>query len=354
MATKKYLVKLIPHDKFFFGSEKTFGENNEANYFVISNYFPQQTGVLGLIRHQLLLQCDDKTIFEDNKIVEKSKADELIGKKSFTIGDGFDFKTIKSLSPIFICDCNIKNTNEVFYFPANKEYHRHEKLNDTCEKETVNEFLQIELNPHPLLKGYDAKFGLPNLLMNKKRELLRYKDVFAEHKQVGIRKQYKGGTDEKAYYVQTFYKFINNFSFAFIVELDSSAKFSSRDIVIFGGEQQAFKMEVTDFSGEFKELIPDYEKSKNSDKVVLVSDAYVTDDIMSECYFAITDTVDFRFLVTSTSTKNYYTGSTKHKTKYNLYKKGSVFYGDTGKIEEKLKNEQFEKIGYNNYKVIKK
>lgn len=351
MATQKYLVKLTPHDKFFFGGERTFGENNQANYFVVSNYFPQQTGILGLIRHQLLLQCDDETIFKDNKIVNATNAGKLIGPHSFTIGNGFDFKAIESISPVFICDSNTTDKNEAFYFPANKEYQWYEKLNDACEKETVNKFLQIELKPHPLLKGYDAKFDLPDLLMNKSGKRIRYTDVFIKHQQVGIRKQYEGGTDEKAYYIQTFFKLNKNYSFAFVVELDESTKFSSRDIVVFGGEQQAFKMEVNPFNGKFKELIPNYEKSDNSDKVVLVSDAYVKDDIMSVCDFAITETVDFRFLVTSNDTKNYYSKPTK-SYKYNLYKKGSVFYGDTGKIVNKLVKELFEKIGYNKYKII--
>lgn len=353
MATKKYLVKLTPHDKFFFGGERTFGENNQANYFVVSNYFPQQTGILGLIRYQLLLQCDDKNIFKDNKIVDVSKATELIGEKSFTIDDGFDFKMIKSLSPVFIYDSAAKNTNEALYLPANKEYQWYEKPNDRCEKVTVKKFLQIELKPHPLLKGYDAKFGLPDLLMNKKGELIQYEDVFKKHKQVGIRKKYEGGTDEKAYYIQTFFKLIKDFSFAFIVELDDRARFSSQDVVLFGGEQQAFKMEVDVFSGKFEDLIPDFEKSDNFGKVVLVSDAYVTGNIMDACDFAITETVDFKFLVTDNSTKNYYSEPTR-SDKYNLYKKGSVFYGEPEKIIEELENEQFKKIGYNIYKTIKK
>ena len=353
MATKKYLVKLTPHDKFFFGGERTFGENNQANYFVVSNYFPQQTGVLGLIRHQLLLQCGDETIFKDNKIVDKSKADDLIGEKSFSIGDGFDFKMVKSLSPVYICDSNVKNTNESFYLPANKEYHWHEKLNNECKEETVKKFLQIELNPYPLLKDYDAKFSLPDLLMNKNGEMVQYEDIFKEHKQVGIRKQYKGGTNEKAYYIQTFYKLINSFSFAFIVELDDRARFSSQDMVVFGGEQQAFKMDVSVFPDDFESLIPNYEKSDNSDKVVLVNDAYVTSDIMSVCDFAITETADFKFLVTDNSTENYYS-KPKKSDKYNLYKRGSVFYGDTAKIVKELENKQFQKIGYNTYKIIKK
>ena len=75
MTTKKYIVKLTPHDKFFFGGEKNFGQKEKkdddtsiTNYFVKSNYFPQQTGVLGFVRHQLLLQCNDEKIFKDNKI----------------------------------------------------------------------------------------------------------------------------------------------------------------------------------------------------------------------------------------------------------------------------------------------
>ena len=53
MGTIKYLVKLTPYDKFFFGGERTFGQKaddkdqtTETNYFVKSNYFPQQNPVI--------------------------------------------------------------------------------------------------------------------------------------------------------------------------------------------------------------------------------------------------------------------------------------------------------------------
>lgn len=353
MATKKYLVKLTPHDKFFFGGERTFGENNLANYFVVSNYFPQQTGVLGMVRHQLLLQCGNNTIFKDNKIVGKTKADSLIGAHSFKVDGGFNFGAIQLLSPVFLCDSNAGDTKDAYYFPANKEYQWHEKLNDDCKKKTVKKFLQIELSPRPLLKDYDPKFGLPDLFMNKNGELKKYEDIFKKQRQVGIRKKYEGGTDDKAYYIQFYYKLTKDFSFAFIVELNAVATFSSQDVVIFGGEQQAFKMEVSDFKGKFETLIPNFEKSNASDKVVLVSDAYVTGDIMKTCDFAITETVDFRFLVTDNSTKNYYSKPTKSE-KFNLYKKGSVFYGNTDKIIKKLDNDLFKKIGYNVFKIVKK
>ena len=122
MGNKKYIVKLTPHDKFFFGGEKSFGQKEDdkkqnTNYFVKSNYFPQQTGVLGFVRHQLLLQCNNDKIFKDNRIQDKSKADQLIGKQSFRINEAFEFGAIQCISPVFIC----KNKSN-YYFPANKEY----------------------------------------------------------------------------------------------------------------------------------------------------------------------------------------------------------------------------------------
>jgi CRISPR-associated protein Cmr3 len=58
----KYLIKLYPIDRYFFGSDVTFGADN-SNYFVRSVYFPQQTTLLGMLRYYLLLQnnmLDDK------------------------------------------------------------------------------------------------------------------------------------------------------------------------------------------------------------------------------------------------------------------------------------------------------
>ena len=44
-------------------------------------------------------------------------------------------------------------------------------------------------------------------MTNKQGELKKYSEVFVEHKQVGIRKNYEGATENEAYYIQFFYKF---------------------------------------------------------------------------------------------------------------------------------------------------
>ena len=364
MSTTKYIVKLYPHDKFFFGGENTFGFGHQADYLVKSNHFPQQTGVLGFVRHQLLLQSNNHNIFKDNKIQDADKAKALIGPRGFVVNNGkSDYGAIKKISPVFIAKEN------TFYFPANKEYQIYTKIEKDCSKKKVDVFLEVEKNKdNILLMEYNAKFPIPDLMVDKScNNRLFYDDIFIEHKQVGIRKNYEGGTDNDAYYVQTFYKFHKGFGFAFIVELEDivsfngtniKVNFDSMDIAIFGGEQQTFKMVVEKFNSDFDNIIPDYHPSENMNKIVLVSDAYVKEDITGISSFAITEVIDFRFITLDTDPNvNYYQKPAKSH-KFNLYKKGSVFYYENdqqrGDLLQALNIDNFRNIGYNYYKVITK
>lgn len=366
MGTIKYLVKLTPHEKFYFGGEQTFGEKSgkddttETNYLVKSNYFPQQTSILGLIRHQLLIQSDEN-VFKENKIQDSIEASKLIGESGFSDSAKFPLGKIHSISPVFLS----KNTGEsdaAFFFPANKEYQKYTKFNDSCTEVPVNLFLELVENAAGafILKDFDPKYPFDDFLINKANTKLKYDDVFIEKRQVGIHKNYDGSSDDDAYFIQSFYTFKKTdnhfFSFSFIVELDDSAKFETKQVVTFGGEQQLFKLEVIpNFKQVFEQLIPDYEATTDFDKVVLVSDAYVeNNEIFQKSAFAITETIDFRFIKTCVSkSANYYNKPEKSR-KVNLIKRGSVFYGDIKLISESLKNDTFNKIGYNIYKIINK
>lgn len=375
----KYLIKLTPHDKFFFGGETTFGEGN-VNYFVKSNYFPQQTSLLGLIRYQLMVQ-NRKGIFEKNKITNTTEAANLINHKSFEITDTeFSFGKIKELSPVFIA-----GNNEEFLFPANKEYQWVGKENDKgvtnfilrqFAKENGRSSIYTEKDFIPYLDGYIAKDGLPDILVNKDLSIKKYYDydgdkaknnnpengIFIEHKQVGIRKNYKGKTEDKAFYVQSFFKLKKGYSFAFILKLDDGIIFSTNELVNLGGEQSKFRMDVENFEREFEDILPQYEGSKESNKVVLVSDAYVSNKIFDDCDFAVTDTIDFRTIKSTVRTTKYSsmdrTGEKEDELsksgKYNFFKKGSVFYGeDISKIKKHFDIKvTLKKIGYNHYKEI--
>lgn len=385
MTYKRYLVKLTPHATFFFGGERSFGgvDGQQANYMVQSNYFPQQTGILGLIRHQLLLQngCIVGNGIDKSKKVEAGK---LIGEKSFRIGEGpLGFGLIQKISPVFV-----STPKNDFLFPANKEY---QLVTNNQTKEFVarelsvygpkasldtDENEQSNSNTHYYLKDYDPKDGLPDLLFNKNGSIRRRYDclpeddgklfngIFIKNTQTGIHKNYAGVTEEKAYYIQTSYRLVQDYSFAFLVELkdEPSFNFGSQPNVIFGGEQSAFKMEVSEFAQSFDDIKPQYEKTPAFDKLTLLSDAFVQDNRISDVSdFTISDAVDFRCLTTSVRDTNNYAdlpsdgkkSAVWKSEKLNLLKKGSVFFGDTVEIEKCLKEPNFEMIGYNQYTITK-
>ncbi len=351
-----YLIKLTPHDKFFFGTDKEFGADNR-NYFVKSGYFPQQTTLLGMLRYQLLCQAPED-IFRDNKIQNKKKAAELIGAKSFTQGENNTFGKIKSLSPVFLMQGNTK------FFPLNKEYQEVSK-DDKGNKE----WKMCEISKDfRLLEGYNVKIGLSELWTNDENRKYELSDIFKEVEQVGIRKNYDGTTDDKAFYIQTYRKFkSSDMAFAFYV--NSDIEINPSNLIFIGRERQSFSMEVEKVEAGFKVNEDLYQASQNAHKVILLSDAYFTN--ISDYDFAITETVGFRCLQANKYTEHYYNIRQKdesessynktnlHKSKkIELYKKGSVFYfSDEQKMREfteKLKNSEFYTIGYNHFITINK
>ncbi len=342
-----YLIKLKPYDKFFFGTEKGFGADNQ-NYFVRSTYFPQQTALLGLLRYQLLCQAD-KTVFANNKIVNSVEAIKLIGAQSFTVGVENDFKKIISLSPVFL----IKNGKELY--PLNREYQDMKKKEEKKPNWQMRNLLFEDNNV--LLFDYNPKLDLPDLLFCG-GEKYKYDDIFKEVQQVGIRKNYEGKTDDKAFYMQTFYSFKErDTSFAFYAEIDVELQSSS--LVYLGGERQAFSFEVEkDKTFDLNKLV--YQSTPDVHKLVLISDAYFDGNINEYCDFALTDLVNFRSLATSIHTERYYDVGKNDKVKkssaFQLYKKGSVFYSKDEKklidLKAKLEKSEFYTIGYNYSKII--
>lgn len=193
----EYLIQLTPNDNFFFGTGKEFGTDNQ-NYFVVSGYFPQQTSLLGMLRYQLLCKADEK-IFKNNKIKDKTKASELIGKMSFTKGEKQNFGAIKSLSPVFL----MKNEKKVF--PLNREY---QKEDDWQMRE-----ISADLS---LLEDYEAKKGLPQLWSDGKN-IYTIEDIFEERTQIGIKKNYEGKSEENAFYQQTYRTLKDDFHSRFML-----------------------------------------------------------------------------------------------------------------------------------------
>ena len=95
--SKRYLVKLTPIGKFFFGGDMRFGINGKeekfSSYIIESSKMPQQTSLLGMMR--FLLLSKDKTLFDvkENCIkedVSEESLKNLIGVSGFSVSENKD------------------------------------------------------------------------------------------------------------------------------------------------------------------------------------------------------------------------------------------------------------------------
>jgi len=350
----KYLVKLKSLDKFFFGKNHTFGDDN---YFAKSSYLPQQTQILGMLRKELLIQNGFLTQKRRGEWVDKPKSEvakKYLGGESFKIDldTKQDLGVINEISPIFLLD----KDDSLCYFMA-KDYGIYL---DAIEDGIPDLKLKSDDKPY---KEKKAK-KLCSQLISAKEEYSLDK-VFIEDTQVGITKGRIGATDDNAFFKKTSYKLNKEFCFAFVLDLSDElcAKFDST-IVTLGGERSMFKMEVLKehhlshtYDQELEKL---YEKEKH-DKLILLSDTYIKSDnqtIFDATGFAITDSVAVRTIdskVTKWKKKEkdiekYYF---QKSITYNLFKQGSVFYKPTKDLEKMIENKNLQNIGYNKYKIIK-
>ena len=353
----KYLVKLKPLDKFFFGRDQTFGDDN---YFAKSHYLPQQTQILGMIRKELLIQHKLLTRKRQGEWVDEhnhDKAKELVGVERFDISSTKEpnLGAIKRLSPLFL----INQEDKLFYFSA-----KDLGLQLNSVKEKVPEFVFRDTQEE-LFNEKDAK-KISSLLIAPDKKDFPLEKVFLKDEQVGIKKNRKGGSDDDAFFKKTSYKLNKEFSFAFVLDIDTTLNSS---IVSLGGERSLFEMQVIkdhplceSYEAEIKSIY----KSGLVERLILTSDTYIdttNDEVFNESSFAITDTVAIRTINSKTTRRK---NGTKRKNidekeyrfqksiTYNFFKQGSIFYNPTTKlIEELIKNENLQKIGYNRYTIIK-
>ena len=390
-----YLIKLTPLDKFFFGQKKTFGDDN-ADYFVYSSHFPQQTALLGLLRYQLL-QIAGEDVFKDNKIQDKDEAGKLIGVQSFSpfVEEKLQFGVIQSLSPVFIIDKKKNNEGKEEYFlPVGRRLQKK-------EEEAPYNLLHLSYEDEcpPIFEAYDPKKELASCWLSPNGStLLNEEDFFIKDERIGIRKDYKGTTNDDAFFRQRYYHFKNfkevvegeenkgrkqppvrehDFCFATILEIKREIEYKELDkrldkrIVYLGGERQPFLMEVSEKTEDLQLNIKG--SALTSDEkhytVVLLSDAKIEPNHLKGVKFASTEVKDFACLLTHVGTRKFYNKKKKREEQYlekdetalshqhELYARGSVFYFDTKEqadqfCEHLAASTNFYTIGYNRAEVI--
>lgn len=383
-----YLIKLTPLDKFFFGQKKTFGDDN-ANYFVYSSLFPQQTALLGLLRYQLL-QIAGEEIFKDNKIQDEHKAGELIGEQSFSpfAGEELQFGIIQSLSPVFIIDKKNDEDKEEHFLPVGRRF---QKKKEKGPYSLLH--LSCKAGYPPIFEAYDPKKGMASCwLSSKSHTLLNEEDFFTKDERIGIRKDYEGATNDDAFFRQRYYRFknfkkvvedeegneckqppvrVHDFCFATVLEIEGEIEHKKLNgkIVYLGGERQPFLMEVSEETPDLTIESSTLTSDEKHYTVVLLSDAMIEPNHLKEVKFASTEVKDFACLLTHVGTRRFNNKKKKREEQnlkevetalshqHELYAKGSVFYFDTeGQAkqfcEHLAASTNFHTIGYNHAQII--
>ena len=370
----KYIIKLIPTGRFFFGGDMTFsvgkqkeddkpkGEkdpcqnyNEEFSSYIISSLkFPQQTSLLGMLRFLLLSNNDVAFDVNNQKIEDKEKAKELIGGKSFSVNSDHKangFGKIRSVGTCFLCK------GDEYYYQAPFDYDwKMGSFEEKAEATLNGESISI-----PIMKkgkeDYSSKDGINKCYVTSNGNVLKEEDVFQEDSRIGIRRGANGKTEDEAFYKQIGYRLKDDCCFAFNVEVDDVDLTEDRytdQLVAVGADSSMFVLEIK--KGSFQVGLPDsYQKSGSGwKKVVLLADTYLQETGLAK--YAICETKPFRFFKTTVDTAKYHImhNLNNRSERYSLYAAGSVFLvedKDATKFKEQIEaKKEFVQIGYNHCK----
>ncbi|MDP2061227.1 MAG: type III-B CRISPR module-associated Cmr3 family protein [Flavobacteriaceae bacterium] len=383
-----YRIDLVPLERFFFGGENTFGEKNSENYYVRSNYYPQQTTLLGTLRY-LLLKSADGLMDKDGKIIDgkEGTANGLIGINSFDTSNHSDgYGKIKKLSPVFVTGPDGDYLAQSREFALNwiedeiSGKQRQGIVPLKYRKQKGQSFLAGNKNFIPYLEGLKAKTVFPHILLNLSNKQMRYSDfsialrgnpmtgIFIEEEQIGINKKEK----ENGFYKQVGFRMLDGYGFGFYAEfVEGFNKIQSKTIKM-GADKSWFNVSVAPiknndstyelFMNQKPTNIFQYPNSP-SGKIVLLSDTYIERDFFNRNIdFALAGTYIFKYLQTNRrgigkkfkneKAKFYMDKSTQN---YELLKKGSVLFVDYARKEKILKEitgngntaAAFHQVGYN-------
>lgn len=338
--SKKIILKFTPIDNYFFGVENKTTDGTD-NYFLKSSYLPQPTTILGAIRYWLLSNANEET-FKDNKILDKGKADDLIGSESFVLNSSeFKFGKLKSVSPIFL----IKNNKDKI-IPAPTWLDNENEL-------IWNANLQLAILP-----TYNAKNYYPKQFTDG-TSTISYSNIFEPFIQSHNRKNNILNKNEDSYFKTESYSLYKDYALAVEIEIDKETSYNKSTLMKIGGENKLFNVEVLDKEITLKEDAEILKHYKHSSlfKLVFTSDAYLETYNKTDVAFNYIHTKPFRSLYTNIIETNNYAAISKDKKdviKNNLFQlidSGATFYFESKENAEnfqtKLNNDYLKKCGFN-------
>lgn len=355
-----YLVTLRPTGNFYFGGERHFSFKGQKNYLVNSNRFPQQTSVLGMLRYELLRGAG---LLNG---VDKTAEAHLIGASGFNDENTDGYGIIQSLSPVFLHEQ--KSREAYITFGCNRQ-NGQTITPEPLEGKTYSGTAKEEII---LLNRYSAKDLLDEAVMSPETgKICLLNEIFLQPEQTGNQKNNKQNETE-ALYKQTYCRFARynaakqpvTWCFAFYLQTSQPFTLSQSLMVQVGGDQSAFIMEY--IPAENKLFNTTAITGAEAVQITLLNDAFSNTPLEHLSRAAIAFTADFRYIETTAATKNYHqvsyrkekdtTGNMLRSRKYNLYKKGSVFWVTAAQLADftnALRQPAYKTIGYNYYSINK-
>lgn len=361
MSKQVIKLRLTPVSAFYFGSERHFSSGEDGiNYLVRSNYFPQQTSLLGMMRYLALEKNGLLTPLSPGR--KPKEAADLVGERSFEPNSKKEqtFGGIHRLSPLFLA-----RRGEILW-PRSLGFKNSQPINLSTVKGRAFFDDHHQIENIPLLdgdtdfykKGVDSGWICPTC-----GETLSADKIFYQDERDGIIKL-RDENDQDAYFKQTMLHLRKDYHFVFYAEVDDNCRPDS-GLVMLGGEKSTFRLEVADapalnplenwigFTGATytaQQPLPEGAEAK----FVLVSPALLANDYEKHLFFAIGEQIDFRNLKSTLgSTVNFTDVSVgnvvREKQKLNLLASGTVLYAKNAVGLRTSLNDatHFHNIGYN-------
>lgn len=368
--SKSLLITFKPVDYYFFGGENTFGQSSdERNYLVRSNRLPQQTGIVGLLRHIML------------------EAGLNIGLEGFNPDSPQvqSFGQLHGISPLFLQ--GETEAGKCFLLPGSKlwlargaELQVNYPPEDSgwgytggADFKTALPEVKYTLDgseEHYTEKNYQADYwmemstGAEVKADGELDEDNKAKGIFLSSLHIGIdkmRRMQDAANDLDAFYKQEFLSLAPGYQFAVRAEVDEevdSAIFNRS--IHFGGENRTFQVKGEPWTAVHDGWWnPSLIYGTHSDRIVLTSDAFVDDPkaLFALCRLVVAKVKPFRsiYLTKKDGDADQYRNLhlKKQKVLRYLIERGSVlfpFSGKAGQVENLIrKSVNYCNIGYNHF-----
>ena len=339
-----YLMKITPHEPYFFGNEKNYGfpgaeaSSMSNRYYIVGEKVPAQTTLIGVLRYILLPHKKVDFSYTDQ---EKKENAEAVGDKSFQYGNANEFGKIKNMSPVFL----MKHDEKLIVTPYD---HKIKTSVDGNGSRTVakkytpfSDYRSCgELSKKKYPVDFNGKDGIAKCYMSLGGDIYWDSDIFVTCPRVGINRE------KSDYFKKDYIELKPDFSFGTYVELDDTLSPSEKNSIVYMGQGKSlftvsFEKQA---DGAREKFYSDIASVLRRDVVYCLSDMFLRNDVYAHTVFAITDTRDYRSYTTADGRV------TKGSRLYKLISAGSIFMPeDQTKFEELLADETVSVIGYNKY-----